>query len=271
MARVLGASGRYVTAQVREKRVKGVVMGLGSVAIAAAAAGFLFGRSLPGSKASPMVSFSITTALLVGVAGLFRWCLRQVDSLENDRAHMQRGADGEDTVAQILTRFPNDFHVVHDITTPFGNLDHVVIGPTGVFVLDAKNWRGVVSPDGKGELLVNGKPTSKPEIRRFVGRMMSVRDKVKVIAPKFDPFYHALFVFTAARVDAKWGTTGKVNCLTDDQLFDYIVENNFGQRLTSEEVEQIAQAFLTLAHMDPDFTQRASIPGSTHRPAVAMP
>ena len=45
----------------------------------------------------------------------------------------------------------------------------LVVGPTGVFVLDTKAWRGVVTSDGKGELLLNGQPTDKPYIRQFVG------------------------------------------------------------------------------------------------------
>jgi hypothetical protein len=83
---------------------------------------------------------------------------------------MRRGAAGEIHVGNILTDFPDDFCVINDLTTPFGNLDHVVVGPTGVFVLDSKNWRGVVSADGKGELLLNGQPTDKPHVRQFVGR-----------------------------------------------------------------------------------------------------
>jgi hypothetical protein len=65
--------------------------------------------------------------------------------------------------------------------------------------------------------------------------------------------FNAVFVFTAARVEAKWGTTGYLNCVTDDQLFTYIAEKDFGKKLKSEEINQIAQAFLGLAHMDKEF------------------
>lgn len=183
---------------------------------------------------------------------------------------MRSGLQGEDAVAQALSGFPDDFHVIHDITTQFGNIDHVVVGPTGVFVIDAKNWRGHVAADGKGELTWNGRPTTKPEIRRFVARMMAVREKVKALAPQLDPYYKALFVFTAAHVGANWGKTGSVNCLTEGQLFDHIVESKYGQRLKREEVDQIAQAFLALAHADRDFTERALGPApQPARPTVS--
>ncbi|HWA85364.1 MAG TPA: hypothetical protein VG710_04015 [Opitutus sp.] len=84
--------------------------------------------------------------------------------------------------------------------------------------------------------------------------MMGIRDRVRALAPGIEVFCQALFVFTAARVEAKWGSTGKVNCIRDDQLHDYIVENKPRQSLKSDTVNQIAQAFLGLAHMDRDFT-----------------
>ena len=131
--------------------------------------------------------------------------------------------------------------------------DNMLRGATGEFVLDTKAWRGVVAGDGKGELLLNGQPTDKPYVRQFVGRMMGVREKVLTLAPGMEARHNAVFVFTAAWVEARWGTTGYLNCVTDDQLLSYIAEKNFGKKLTAEEISQIAQAFLGLAHMDKEF------------------
>jgi hypothetical protein len=202
--------------------------------------------------------------LMLGIASMLVLFSKRVDkklnALEREVVAMQRGATGEVAVGLALANFPDEFCVINDLTTPFGNLDHVVVGPTGVFVMDTKNWRGVVSADGKGELLLNGKATDKPLINQFIGRMMGVRDKVKLLATGLDPFYSAVFVFTSARVEAKWGTTRNVHCITDDQLRAYIVEKDFGKRLTKEEVERIAQAFLGLAHMDAQFTRTPAQP-----------
>lgn len=131
-----------------------------------------------------------------------------------------------------------------------------MVGPTGVFVLDAKNWRGVVQADGKGELLLNGKPTAKADIRRYVGRIMGVKEKVRSLPGGAEFYFQGVFVFTAARVEAAWGKTGNVHCLREDQLRDYIVEKEFGRRLKSEKVELVAQAFLGLAYMDRGFAEQ---------------
>lgn len=90
--------------------------------------------------------------------------------------------------------------------------------------------------------------------------MLEIRDKVRTLAPGPEPFFQALFVFTAARVEAKWGSTGNVHCIRDDQLYAYIAEKNFGQRLKLGEVQAVAQAFLGLAHMDRDFATPAPSP-----------
>jgi len=204
-------------------------------------------------KIPPVTSMALTLALLLVIWLLFKWFDRKISKLERERTDMLRGATGEIAVGLILSNFPDEFRVINDLTTPFGNLDHVVVGPTGVFILDTKNWRGVVAADGKGELLVNGKPTEKRHVRQFTGRMMGIRDKVRLLAPGLDPFYNGVFVFPAARVDAKWGSTGSVNCIREEQLHDFIVEKNFGRKLRPADVEQIAQAFLGLAHMDAGF------------------
>ena len=65
----------------------------------------------------------------------------------------RRGAHGERRTARLLRRLARDgFVILHDLAVPGAdaNLDHLVIGPTGVFVIDSKQWTGSVhqSPDG---------------------------------------------------------------------------------------------------------------------------
>ena len=79
-----------------------------------------------------------------------------------------------------------------------------------------------------------------------------------------------MLVFTAARVEAKWGKTGYANCITDDQLYDYIAERNFGKKLRPDEVSQIAQAFLGLAHMDKEFGREIKTLGGAGQPALQL-
>jgi Nuclease-related domain len=84
---------------------------------------------------------------LVGpmAAALVAWRLRFRPS---EQARIwQRGAAGERRTARLLERLTGDgFVVFHDLAVPGSpaNVDHLVIGPSGVFVIDSKQWTGSV-------------------------------------------------------------------------------------------------------------------------------
>jgi hypothetical protein len=251
MAQVLGKSGRYVADQAVKKRQRILLSAIILVVVTGTAGGFLAGLFLNRHEFPifPGIVF-ILIAVVVWVVAIFG--VRWLERLEKERISMRKGAAGEVLVGARLADFPDEFYVINDLTTPFGNLDHVVVGPTGVFVIDAKNWRGVVASDGTGELLHNGEPTDKPMVRSFVGRLMGIKDQIRNLS-RLDPYFQGVFAFTSARVDADWGTTRSVHCLRDDQLFDYIVEGKNRRKLSKQETESIAQAFLALARMDKGF------------------
>jgi hypothetical protein len=90
---------------------------------------------------------------LVGLAAaaLVGWRLRFRPS-EQART-WQRGAHGERRTARLLDRLTRDgFVVFHDLAVPGSpaNVDHLVIGPTGVFVIDSKQWTGQVHQGADG-------------------------------------------------------------------------------------------------------------------------
>ena len=83
-----------------------------------------------------------------------------------------------------------------------------------------------------------------------------------------DPYFQAVLVFTSAWDEAKFGTTGWADCIRDDRLLNYIVDNKSGKRLSAAEVDAVARAFSSLARMDPDFSARAQVVSDAKR-AVA--
>jgi hypothetical protein len=212
------------------------------------------------------VSIAILPLAFLASMLLWKWVDGKLQTLDRDRTAYHRGALGENAIASVLNALPDDFWVIHDVPAPFGNLDHVVLGPTGIFSIETKNWRGLVSADGKGELLLNNRRLDKPYIRQFVSRVLHVRDNIRRLANDPDPFYQAVFVFTSAHVDARWGTTGKVLCLRDDQLFDYIVKRKCDTKLSAADAERIAQAFASLRCADTEFVRVRHAPSrpTTH-------
>ncbi|GAB3260284.1 hypothetical protein GCM10027425_23350 [Alteromonas gracilis] len=58
------------------------------------------------------------------------------------------GAEGEERTAQTLAALGAGWTVWHDLHWPGrsrANIDHLVIGPGGVFVVDSKHWSGTVT------------------------------------------------------------------------------------------------------------------------------
>jgi hypothetical protein len=87
----------------------------------------------------------------LAVAALVGWRLRFRPSTQA-RA-WQRGAAGERHTARLLDRLGRDGYVsFHDLATPHSpaNLDHLVLGPSGVFVIDSKQWKGQIHQSSDG-------------------------------------------------------------------------------------------------------------------------
>jgi hypothetical protein len=104
-------------------------------------------------------------AALVAAAGL-GWLLRFRPSA--DTMAWRRGAAGERRTARLLA--PLERHgwaVLHDLAVPgsAANIDHLVIGPGGVVVIDSKQYRGRLQLDRDG-LLWHGRHLLISRLRR---------------------------------------------------------------------------------------------------------
>jgi hypothetical protein len=143
-----GSPGRSALAAYRRRRATELAAWTRSLAWRAplvAAAG-LVGHALASQVGLPWAGLvGLALAALVG------WRLRFRPS-EQART-WQRGAQGERHTARLLRRLQGDgFVVFHDLAMPDSpaNVDHLVIGPTGVFVIDSKQWTGSVHQSADG-------------------------------------------------------------------------------------------------------------------------
>ena len=248
MAKIIGESGRSVETQmVRSFRRMFLIslLGIGSMSLAV---GYVFclafhDRLIP-------VWLAAGEALFLVAAGCWinHWVMRGVSRNEHERARLRKGTLGEAAVGLILEGLPDSYIVFNDPGKRRGNIDHIVIGPTGIFVIDTKNWRGVITPDSQGELLCNGKSTGRGEVKSLLRSIASLRTKINVLTHRED-FIQGMIAFPLARVEARWGTTRNVHCVTDDRILDYIQHYNFSRRLKDEEIELIEKAFHAIAGM----------------------
>jgi hypothetical protein len=128
---------------------------------AAASLGIGTAGGLLGMLIQPMMGL-ILGGLAAVVAG---WALRFRPS--PDAIAWRRGAAGERRTAALLK--PLERHgwaVLHDLAVPGSqaNIDHLVIGPGGVFAIDSKQYRGRLQLDAVGKLWYGRHPLA-PALR----------------------------------------------------------------------------------------------------------
>jgi Nuclease-related domain len=106
---------------------------------------------------------SLVLGMLAAVAA--GWGLRFRPS--PDAVAWRRGAVGERRTARLLAGLePYGWAVLHDLAIPGSraNIDHLAIGPGGVFMIDSKQYRGRLQLDPSGRLW-HGRYPLAPTVR----------------------------------------------------------------------------------------------------------
>ena len=85
-----------------------------------------------------------------------------------------KGARGEEHVAEILARLPEGYHVFHDFAVGGHHVDHVVVGPTGIFSVETKSWSGLVTVED-GEIILNGHLPDRAPVRQSTREAAAVQ------------------------------------------------------------------------------------------------
>jgi len=137
-------------------RVRGSVLGLWPLGLGIFAAGFSFAVGIVcGLMLLGAILFSLSLAF-IGYA-LVRG-IRRVESFFV-------GARGEERVSSILKSLPETYHVFNDYVARGTHVDHVVVGPAGIFAVETKYWRGRVTVED-GHILVDGHLPSRHPLKQ---------------------------------------------------------------------------------------------------------
>lgn len=137
MAQIHGVAGEWA-------RVKGTVAGLWPLFLGVFAAGFSVALFL----AFPLTAASLLVASILWIIWSLVQGLRRVE-------RFFKGARGEERVSGILKTLPDGYHVFNDFVACGKHVDHVVVGPGGVFSVETKFWRGKVTVED-GRILLDG-------------------------------------------------------------------------------------------------------------------
>jgi hypothetical protein len=118
----------------------------------------------------------------------------------------ERGADGEAATAGVLDDLGPHWRRLDDVHwpgRPYANIDHIVIGPPGVFVIDTKNWSGNLDI-GPTKIRQNGRSRQ----RALDGVQLAAREVAQIVDPRARPRTLPMLCFV--RDVAIRGMVGKV-------------------------------------------------------------
>jgi hypothetical protein len=125
-------------------------------------AGFGLGHSSHSTTAAshPLLSPGLGTVLGVGIALAAAFLVGEAAWSKRKTTEAWRlGSIGEQATRRLLEPLEaRGYIVLHDLRIPGSraNIDHIVVGPTGVWVIETKNWTGKVAIRGS-KLLRNGR------------------------------------------------------------------------------------------------------------------
>ena len=182
-----------------------------------------------------VVTASVSLALLLWLLSLTD---RALSSMARERVKYLRGAQAEAYVGWMLFYLPESWHVFHGVTfDDFGDIDHIVVGPSGVFCISTKSSRGTYSLAPDGALLLNGSPCD--HIEKAQRQTMRLHDRLTGFfgsnVPWIQPVLAAPLAFVAfdSRKHNVW-------VLHQDNLFDTFQQ--LKARLSTQQINQIVSA-----------------------------
>jgi Nuclease-related domain len=152
-----------------------------------------WGRYLTNSKPNPFLASVVASPYIGFVVWRFLRVRRKLKSLD-------LGIEGERVVGQFLERTREQgYAVFHDILGPDFNIDHVLIGPGGVFTVETKTWSKPVRGDARirfdGETLLAGTqtPDRSPIVQARAQASWLKNELLEVTGMTFEVFPVVLF------------------------------------------------------------------------------
>ena len=129
-----------------------------------------------------------------------------------EAAKWAKGAVGEKTVGRVLDELAleNNFVAIHDRRIPGSkaNIDHMLITPKGVFIIDAKNYKGLVELRKTGSFLIPGKQSLFVNGKNRDNLVEAVKWQVGVVESSVS-HYNVVVIGVLAFTQNNWPWVGK--------------------------------------------------------------
>jgi len=156
-------------------------------------------------------------------------------------ARVRRGRLGERLVTNLLKRLPDDYCLVNDVMIDggIGNIDHVVVGPCGVVIIETKRVFGRINCDSD-DWYING--FKRGSISRRVKRnALALRRVLSTQYPDaYSGFIEGVVVFThpLCRLEVR---DARATVVRYSELLQLMLDLGRRRRLSAEMARRIAE------------------------------
>ncbi len=162
------------------------------------------------------------------------------------------GWQGEKQVAKLLTsKLNDDYYLLNDLylRDGGGDIDHIVLGPKGVFVLETKNWSGNISCTGDewqrvGKRNFSGSPSR--QVKRNASKIKQIIDSNPNLRT-LGIWVEGIVVFTNNYATLHVSNP-TVPILKISQLSSYISGYGSSHSISREQLEAIGKAIVQQKH-----------------------
>jgi len=162
------------------------------------------------------------------------------------------GWEGEKQVAKLLTnKLNDDYYILNGLYLQGGggDIDHIVLGPNGVFVLETKNWSGSISCSGDewqrtGKRNFSGSPSR--QVKRNGAKIKKIIDNNQNLR-SLDIWVEGLVVLTNNHATIHLNNP-TVPILKLPQVPNHIVAFRSSRSLSREQLETIGKEIIKQKH-----------------------
>jgi hypothetical protein len=195
--------------------------------------------------------FFLVIFLGMGFGGLFFWLPEQISKrLEKKIEQYRLGQEGEDlTIQSIAGALDGNWHVFRNVSLPGrnqGDLDIVLLGPSGVWVLEVKNFRGEYRNRGEDWEFRRGNKWLKASVnpsRQAVENAVRLSTFLK--ADRVDVFVNPAIVWV--NQESELGVQNpRVPIWSLERLPDELGNIWQGEKISTENREKISQKLTLL-------------------------
>ena len=158
------------------------------------------------------------------------------------------GWEGEKQVAKFLSsKLSDDYFLINDLYlhNGGGDIDHVVLGPSGIFVLETKNWRGDLTCNGDiwqraGKRNFKGSPSL--QVKRNAAKIKRIIDSSQAFR-SLEIWVEGIVVFTNNHATLNLNNP-TVLILKLPQLPSHITTHRSPNNFSRQQIEAIGKEIL---------------------------